>query len=92
MYEVIKEQDMRWMSAMKLQMEKIQRVFQIPDKLLALPQHLHAKIILCKICIAIESLPLSGRRWAKRARKKGWRRRGENWYCPDCVNKGFLLE
>jgi hypothetical protein len=42
--------------------------------------------ILCsgRFCTNYSTRCLSGRRWAKRLRKKGWRRSGANWYCKDC--------
>jgi len=38
----------------------------------------------CKLCINFEELPASGRRWANKLRRKGWKRSGKDWYCPNC--------
>jgi hypothetical protein len=38
-------------------------------------------------CFNFYKRPSSGRRWANRIRRKGWRRYGDEWYCPDCNDK-----
>jgi hypothetical protein len=41
--------------------------------------------IACETCFNSEKIPISGRRWANSLRRKGWRRSGKDWFCPDCT-------